>query len=287
MIKYEWRRELDDGEVAGLTGLLDRAARYDAEPEYTTIRIDDVLQSISRRDAHHLLIWMLPYATALGEKEHPERIAGLLRVLTRPDGTADAALVIEPELRSIGITTLFLERAGLDTAASEGWLGTGARCISAWAQGNHPAAGRLGDRFLIPRTRRVWKLIRPLDGPQTTVLEPPARELPDWAAEVTGPQSLALLEDGRVAGVLTLDLRPVQSEEFGTCVTVTGYRVAPGASAEARRRLLDGAASAAFGAGMTGVIIHVESADTDWVHTCRLSGFQHDRTDVRFQLGDL
>lgn len=286
MIKYEWRREFDDSEVAELTGLLDRAARYDAEPEYTTIRIDDVLQSISRPDAHHLPIWMLPYATALAEKEHPERIAGLLRVLTRPDGTADAALVIEPELRSIGITTLFLERAGLDTAAPDGWLGTGARSISAWAQGNHPAAGRLGDRFLIPRTRRVWKLIRPLDGPQTTVLEPLAGELPDWAVEA-GPQPLTLLEDGRVAGVLTLDLTPMQSEEFGTCATATGYRVAPDAPAEARRRLLDGAASAAFAAGMTGVIIHVESADTDWVHTCRLSGFQHDRTDVRFQLGDL
>jgi hypothetical protein len=36
---------------------------------------------------------------------------------------------------------------------------------------------------------------------------------------------------------------------------------------------------------MTGVIIHVDSDDTGMVNACRLVGFQHDRTDVRYQIG--
>ncbi len=260
MIKYEWRRELDSSEIAELTDLLERAAQYDAEPEYTTIRFADVLQSISQPHAHHLIIWMLPYGTTLDEPDRPERIAGLLRLVDRGGDAAEAAIVIDPDLRSIGITTLFLERAGLDTASPEGWLGTGAHSISAWAQGNHPAAGRLADRFLIPRTRRVWKLIRSTGG-------------------TAGPGRTADL-----AGVFTLDLTPVSSEEFGACATVTDYRVDPGAGPEVRRQLIETAAADARDAGLTGVIMHVDSGDADWVNTCRLAGFQHDRTDVRFEV---
>ena len=44
------------------------------------------------------------------------------------DGAAaKTVLVIEPTLRSIGVTTLFLERVGLDTTGVDGWLGTGAK----------------------------------------------------------------------------------------------------------------------------------------------------------------
>ena len=52
-----------------------------------------------------------------------------------------------------------------------------------------------------------------------------------------------------------------------------------------RRRLLDGAAAVVHEAGMTGVIIYVDSDDTGMVNVCRLAGFQHDRTDVRYQIG--
>jgi mycothiol synthase len=295
MIKYEWRTELDTHESDELAALLQRAAAYDAEPEYTTIAIDDVLDAMARHDRQlrHLLIWMLPYATAIGEPDQPERIAGLLRLRVAPDGTGHAAMVIDPALRSIGITTLLLERVGLDTAAPDGWLGSGAREINAWAQGNHPAAGRLSNRFLIPRTRRVWKLIRSTDSDEFTsaaapvleVITPNTRDDLGWAADLDGTDALALREDGRLVGMVTMNVDPVGSEEFGLCATITGYRAAPAASARARRGLLDGAAAAAHEAGRTGVIIHVDSDDTEWVNPCRLSGFQHDRTDVRFQLG--
>ncbi len=67
--------------------------------------------------------------------------------------------------------------------------------------------------------------------------------------------------------------------------TITSASAAPAADALQRRRLLDGAAALAHEAGMTGVIIYVDSDDTDMVNACRLAGFQHDRTDVRYQIG--
>ena len=86
-------------------------------------------------------------------------------------------------------------------------------------------------------------------------------------------------------GVTALDLRAVPSEEFGHCATIVSAFATPAADALQRRRLLDGAAAVVHEAGMTGVIIHVDSDDTGMVNACRLVGFQHDRTDVRYQIG--
>ncbi|MGV0852741.1 hypothetical protein [Mycolicibacterium phlei] len=293
MIKYEWRTQLDAGEAAQLADLLERAAAYDAEPEYTTIDFRDVERTLTDSRVRHLLIWMLPYATELGGREHPERIAGLLRLVVEPDGTAHGAIVIDPRLRSIGITTLLLEQVGLDASGPDGWLGTGAHTIIAWAQGNHPATGRLGNRFLIPRTRRVWKLIRSTGSAEEAaaapVLEPIGTDAIDeslgWV-DTTAPDELyALRESGRVAGVVAFDRRPVVSELFGECATITAKSAAPSAQPVALRRLLDGAAALAREAGRTGLVVYVDSDDAAWVTACRLSGFQHDRTDVCFQLG--
>lgn len=279
MIKYEWRTELDDTEATELADLLARAAAYDAEPEYSTIDFSDVEAALAQRDSrqHHLIIWMLPYATAMDEPDRPERVAGLLRLTVEADGSAEAALVIDPSLRSIGITTLLLERVGLDTAGPDGWMGTGAHVISAWARGNHPAAGRLGNRFLIPRTRRVWKLIRPTDSLEKTSSATVLETLDDGR--------LGLREHGSTVGTLSLDLEPVASDEFGPCATIEQCASVPHAGARTRRQLLDGATAAAHDAGLSGVIIYVDSADPDVVNACRLAGFQHDRTDVRFELG--
>lgn len=294
MIKYEWRDVLEPEELDELSDLLRRAAEYDAEPEYTTIRLADVVESMSRRDpsVRHLVIWMLPYATAIGERDEPERIAGLLRVVTDAQGAAEAAIVVDPRLRSIGISTSLLERVGGDCTGPDGWLGTGAAVVSAWAQGNHPAAGRLSNRFLIPPTLRVWKLIRGATdfGSNTaaSVLEILSRDAGldlEWAAGVPEGDTHVLRDGGRAVGVMTLNSTPVDSEEFGSCATITGYRVSPTASAKDRRALLDGAAALVHEFGLSGVVIHVDSDASDWVNACRLAGFQHDRTDVRYQLG--
>lgn len=146
MITYEWRTGLRAAEAEELADLLDRAARYDAEPEYSTIEFNDVASSMASTDSadRHLLIWLLP------DTDTPQRIAGLVR-LTGTAGDAEAVVVIDPELRSLGIMTLLLEKLSTDC---------GAKAVVVWARGSHPAAGRLSKRFLIPPTRRVWKLIR-------------------------------------------------------------------------------------------------------------------------------
>jgi mycothiol synthase len=293
MIKYEWRSALSTEELTELADLLARAAAYDAEPEYNTIDIDQVNQTMTQPDSvRHLLIWMLPHATAMGEPDQPQRIAGLLRLVFTSDHDAEATVVIDPQLRSIGIMTLLLERIGVDTTASGGWNGTNAHTLTAWARGNHPAADRLSNRFLIPRTRRIWKLIRATDSAQAAaapVLELIAESMLDdlgWASTMTAsPPVHALREAGSIVGVATLDLRAVGSEEFGRCATIDRIVAAPHADAGAPRRLLEGAAAIAHDAGLTGLIIYVDSDDADLVNACRLAGFQHDRTDVRYQLG--
>lgn len=294
MIKYEWRDSLSDEESDELADLLGRAAEYDAEPEYSTIDFAEVQRTLSDPAVRHLVIWMLPYATALGQPDEPERIAGLLRLTFSSPTVAEATLVIEPKLRSIGITTLFAERVGLDTTTTEGWLGSGAHSISAWARGNHPATGRLSNRFLIPRTRRVWKLIRATESVEEATAAPVLEAVDasalaelSWAASITdGGRAHALRESGRISGVVALDLRPVDSMEFGRCATITRVVASPAADAAARRRLLDGAAAAAHEAGLSGVIVYVDSDDANLVNACRLASFQHDRTDVRYQVGD-
>lgn len=296
MIKYEWRDHLTDTESTELADMLRRAADFDAEPEYSTIDFADVEQAMSEADGNvrHLVIWMLPYSRALGAPDEPEQIAGLIQLTVNEDGTGAASAVVDPRLRSIGIITLLLERVRLDTSAAEGWLGTGVHTVTAWARGNHPAAGRISNRFLIPRTRRVWKLIRSTDCEQeataASVLEPiDVAILSDvgWAAAASDLDGrlYALREGGRILGLSTLDSQVVRSEEFGNCATIRCALAAPNAEFGSRRRLLDGIAAVAHDEGFSGVIIYVDSDDANLVNACRLAGFQHDRTDVHFELG--
>lgn len=291
MIKYEWRTELTTDEADELADMLRRAAEFDAEPEYSTIDFADVYRTLGTPRVRHLVIWMLPHATEMGEPDQPERIAGLLRLTLSAADSAEAAIVIDPRLRSIGITTLLLERIGLDTGTPDGWAGTGVRTVAAWARGNHPAAGRLSNRFLIPRHRRLWKLIRSTAEEVTTAtdLEPsevPALEDLGWAPTVNGvAEAYVLRENGRIMGAVSLDPSPSHSEEFGRCATVQWVVLAPRTLPLMRRHLLAAAASVAHDRGFTGLICHVDSDDAAMVNACRLTDFQHDRTDVYFQLG--
>lgn len=283
MIKYEWRTELSPAEADELADLLQRAADYDAEPGYSTIDFADVQRSMAEEPAdRHLVIWMLPHAVAMAEPDVPERIAGLLRLTGAASGQADAAVVIDPDLRSIGVVTLLLEQVGLDTTGPQGWLGSGAHTITAWARGNHPATGRLSNRFLIPRTRRVWQLIRGIQSDSQLTAAP---VLEPSGSTGTGAR-YALREAGLVVGTATLSRNPIHSEEFGACAVVEHLEPSPSAPPQAVRRLLDGLTAAAHEYGLSGVVLNVNSDDLPLVTAARLAGFHHDRTDVRYQLGE-
>ncbi|MCX2930022.1 hypothetical protein ORI20_07045 [Mycobacterium sp. CVI_P3] len=281
MIKYEWRNALSRPEADELAGLLTRAAAYDAEAGYNSIDFADVERSMAAADSldRHLLIWMLPHAIAMDEPNAPECIAGLLRLAGAASGSAQATAVIDPGLRSIGIMTLLLEQVGLDTAGAAGWLGTGAHTITSWARGNHPASGRLSNRFLIPRTRRVWQLICGTDS-GVDVAAPVLERI----GSDGGPR-YALREGGSVVGWAMLNRQPVLSEGLGDCVVVDRIDAAASAPPGGLRRLLDGVVAVAGEAGLAGAIVHVDSDDTRLVNAARLAGFHHDRTDVRYQLG--
>jgi hypothetical protein len=212
--------------------------------------------------ARHLVIWMLPHAVTASGPDDPARIAGLVRLDFTPDaeGEAEVSAVVDPRFRSIGIITLLLEQVGVDPDTEQGWLGSGAHTLSAWARGNHPAAGRISKRFLIPSNRRVWKLFRPL-GPD------------DMRAETSAD------------GTFVLGAKHAVSEEFGSYATIDELSPAAHADARVRRDLLDAAAAAAAESGLQAIAIHVDADDRALVNACRLSGFQHDRTDVCYQIG--
>jgi mycothiol synthase len=294
VIKYEWRDHLDAGESAELAGMLARAAVYDAEPEYNTIDYADVAATLGSADTRHLLIWRLPRTATSGLADTHHQIAGLLRLVFTSDDVAEATVVIDPDARSIGILTMLLEQVGVSPDPIDGWAGTGAQTVTAWSRGNHPASARASDRFLIPRTRRTWKLIRAAV-PDENASPAPALELLDsrtladlgWAhgGAPTGTV-VALREEGSLVGLVSLDLQPVESPEFGACATIACVAYTRPAETAAIRRMLDGVAATAHQAGLDGIAIYVDSDDATLVNACRLAGFQHDRTDVRYQLGD-
>lgn len=248
MIKYEWRTGLDPQEAAELAALLDRAARHDAEAEHNTIDFGDVERTLASEGIRHLVIWMLPHATTLDGADEPERIAGLVRVVDGDDA-GEVTAVIDPELRSIGIMTLLLEQTGVDSPEP----------IRAWARGNHPAAGRISKRFLVPADQWMWKLVRPLG---------------DTDREPEG-----------VEGTFRLGPTPARSDEFGEYRTIDEFRPAPGTDAAGLRGLLDAAAAAARATGSNAVALHVDSGNRALVNACRSTGFQHDRTDVCYRIG--
>jgi mycothiol synthase len=293
MIKYEWRDHLDPDESAELSEMLTRAAAYDAEPEYNTIDFADVQATLGCPDIRHLLIWRLPRIATSGLADTSQQIAGIVRLVFTSESEAEATVVIDPEARSIGILTLLLEQLGTDANSVDGWAGTGAQIITAWSRGNHPAAGRISDRFLVARTRRKWKLIRASASDESaiaaTMLESLDSEtLADLGyAQRAGADGtvLALRDDDNLVGLASLDLQAVESPEFGACATIACVAYTRPAETAAIRRLLTGAAGVAAEAGLDGISIYVDSDDTTLVNACRLAGFQHDRTDVRYQLG--
>lgn len=291
MIKWGWRRSLTDTESVELAAVLDRAGKDDAEPGYSTIAFADVKNGMAQSNpaVQHLVIWMPPSART---SEEPPRIVGLLRLVVGVDGAAEAVIVIDPPARCLGITTLLIEQAGLDTTGTDGWLGTGADAVSGWARGDHPAVGRLANRFLIPRTQLVWKLIRsatcigddaapPLQSVTAEVLD----ELGWVPSPVPTDRVHGLCEGARIVACAAFRREPVDSEEFGPCTVIHMCAAAPDATVPTLQRLLDGAAAVAQHDGLSGVIIHVDSDATELVNACRLTGFQHSRTDVRLRFG--
>lgn len=286
MIEYDWLTELDEDAEAEVNDVLARAASYDAEAEYNTIEAADVRAALQQRSpaSAHLMIRMSSRQDTLDGPYQPDRLAGIIRLAEGEDGWAQATLVIDPDLRSIGIMTQLLEQIGVDPSGPDGWAGSGFHRIRAWARGNHPASGRIGRRNRLRRARRVWKLVRPtgrddlLDAGREYGFE--AGDAP--SSDGDAPVVLRLVREGAPTGAsVTVDLRPAYIEEIGRCASVVDL-TAPEQADEAP--LLAEAAREAARAGLDGIAIHVDSIHEQRVADCRRLGFQHDRTDVLYEL---
>jgi mycothiol synthase len=250
VISHEWCGELTDEIRTELDRLLGDAAQADAEAGFSSFSLDDRVPEGTR----YLLIWLLPDERT-GRAEDPPTLAGCLRLEPGVDGDAEARLVIRPEFRSRGITTMLCERVGLGRGGPDGWAGSGwSGGVHSWARGNHPAAQRLvlrfgsGDGGSGPRrTRREWRLVVPLTRDADLETLAGVRELP--------PEVAAELRD--------------RADEPGYDVEAT-------------------LAKALVGLREAGALIGsytVDDRQRTVLAACRALGFQHDRTDVRYDLG--
>ena len=168
---------------------------------------------------------MLPRTATSGLADDVQQIAGLLRLVFTSDTAAEATVVIDPKARSIGITHACCSNSSASAQTTpDGWAGTGARTVTAWSRGNHPAAGRLSDRFLVPRTRRTWKLIRAAAPDEAAMVHRYwSRSTPGRWPKSAGPTARIRGRYGRwrcarpasLVGLASLDLQPVESPEFG------------------------------------------------------------------------
>ncbi|MFG1858283.1 GNAT family N-acetyltransferase [Actinomadura geliboluensis] len=174
MINHAVAGGLDGADLEDALRLVRDAWAYDEEAGFTRIPEELVRQSDSpRHTVRHLLV-----RGKLDDLAWDGEGGDLLAYahLTVQDGKGLLRLLVHPDDRSRGVSTLAAETIGLEIGP-DGWLGSGARTVRGWAYGHHPAAERLARRFGLPCVARTWLQVRPLSGPYA--LELPAAPLPD------------------------------------------------------------------------------------------------------------
>jgi mycothiol synthase len=293
MITYAWRTALPPGEEREVGEMLAAAAEADAEAGFPAVSLGQPYPD----DARHLVVRLLPDGRSGRGETSP--VAAYLRVEPGPDGgPAAVRYVVRPEFRSRGISTLLVEKIGLDLAAEGGWAGTGALALRVWAQGDHPAAQRMARRFAgsgVRAARRQWQLLAPLRVPGSA--EAPGRGVrpPDGAAEraaVTGlwrragrgepPDHAEALVDGPdVTAAAWYDPHAGERTEYGVAGRIVAVLAAPGRD-ELRGGLVAAAMAGLRESGLRVAAIAVDADDRALARSCRLLGFQHDRTDIEY-----
>jgi mycothiol synthase len=298
MITYAWRASFAPDEETELREMLAAAAAEDTEAGFPALSLDQPY----RDDASHLVVRLLPDQRAGHEGSSP--VAAYLRIEPDPDGgPANVRYVVRPEFRSRGISTLLVERLGLDVRADGGWAGTGAAALRIWASGDHPAAQRMARRFEslgVRSARRQWQLLAPLrnarppDSPGSAP-RPPASAPEQAAATVLwrrdrgGPEeppghAEVLVAGPEVAGAVWYDPHAGERTEYGTAGRIIAVLAAPGQE-KVRAELVAAAMAALRERGLRVAAIAVDADDHVLARGCRLLGFRHDRTDIEYTVG--
>ena len=297
MITCSWRTAFAPDEEREVGEMLAAAAKADAEAGFPAVSLSQAYPE----DARHLVVRLLPDGRPGHEGSSP--VAAYLRVEPEPDGgPATVRYVVRPEFRSRGISTLLVEKTGLDLGASGGWAGTGVSALRVWARGDHPAAQRMARRFEcagVRTARREWQLLAPLRDSGSAGLSGLIPRPPDGSAERAAATALwrrcgwreeppdhfgVLVTEADVSGVVWYDPRAEERTEYGTAGRIVAVLTAPGRD-EIQAGLVAAAMAALREHGLRVAAIAVDAEDRALARTCRLLGFRHDRTDIEYTVG--
>ncbi|GAA2454578.1 hypothetical protein GCM10010191_86940 [Actinomadura vinacea] len=311
MIDFAWYTDLEPGVEAELREMLAGAAREDEEAGFPRLSAEDPVEPGTRR----LLVWLLPDERSGVDAPAVPSLAAYLRVEPPRDadgGAGELSYVVRPGYRSRGITTLLLEKMGLDPGGEDGPQRSGAPVLRVWARGDHPAALRLSLRFrclgIVPE-RREWRLLIPLRegraiGTGAEPGGPGVREAPGaagrtaaaalWAASGRRhlpPSDAQVLISGSGEapdGAVWIDPRPGERTDFGAAGRLVAVATRQGREGREEdpliRALLVAGLERLRDAGLRAGAIAVDARNRPLVHEARSLGFTHDRTDVRYTL---
>ena len=277
MITCSWRTAFAPDEEREVGEMLAAAAKADAEAGFPAVSLSQAYPE----DARHLVVRLLPDSRTGHEGSSP--VAAYMRVEPDPDGgPATVRYVVRPEFRSRGISTLLVEKMGLDL---------GAPGLRVWARGDHPAAQRMARRFEclgVRAARREWQLLAPLRDsgfPEASGVVPRPAELAAaaalWGREEPPDHCEILVAGPDVPGAIWYDPKADERTEYGTA----GRIVAVLGRDELRAGLVAAAMAALREGGLRVAAIAVDAEDRALARTCRLLGFRHDRTDIEYTVG--
>lgn len=299
MIIYEWRQEPDAAERAEITELVELAADYDEEAGFSRVQPPGTGGGRDA-DVRHLLVRAAP-DHRFYRIEVPSLIAYLRLEIS--DGVGLVQLTVHPDMRSLGVATLLMERLAGESAPGKGWAGTGVSAIRAWAHGHHPAAQRMARRFGADERKHVWKVIRRHLADDHTLESVPAPAGLSFRPMRPGVDEAAIGRVAATAGVANgsaplsdADETRVMVDENGVLLAAVGLgtdgrvgTIQPMIDPVVRdrgvgRALLADGLAALRKAGCDQAVMYFDSRDDLLVRVSRLLDFQHDQSDVCYEL---
>jgi mycothiol synthase len=154
MITVEFRDEFSPEEAEELAAMIADAMAHDEEAGFST-----ATPNSDADDDGEIAVFQMVARLNPGMHGSPDSpLVAFLRLDVDRDGAAIAQMLVRRGYRSLGIGTLLVEQ--LCELDGPGFAGTGAKRITSWAHGSHPAADRMARRFGAEEGRSRWKLMR-------------------------------------------------------------------------------------------------------------------------------